>query len=187
MPEPILTGRNIDKPRLCPSGTAAFHTQTDLDSLLSDAKYPIYFDAQVTPLRFGLRSQGAAGGKHVYCEKPIAPTLSEAMELVRLAQMAKVKNGAVQDKLWVPGICKLRHLIDLGFFGRILSVRGEFGYWVFTGEDSAAQRPSWNYRSEDGGGSLRTSSAIGGTWLTIFSVNVTSVSMLGCDARRLSN
>jgi predicted dehydrogenase len=58
----------------------------------------------------------------------------------------------VHDKLYLPGLLKLKRLIDGGFFGRVLSVRGEFGYWVFEGDWQHAQRPSWNYRSEDGGG-----------------------------------
>jgi predicted dehydrogenase len=152
MPEPILTGRNADKLKALSERHGGIAYSTDLDSLLSDSKYPIYFDAQTTPLRFVAVSKALAAGKHVYCEKPVATTSSDAMELVRLAGKAKVKNGAVQDKLWLPGIRKLKHLIDTGFFGRILSVRGEFGYWVFTGEDQPAQRPSWNYRAEDGGG-----------------------------------
>ncbi len=117
-----------------------------------DPKYPVYFDAQTTPLRFDAASKAIAAGKHLYCEKPVASTSAEAMQLVKKAEAAGVKNGVVQDKLWLPGMRKLKHLIDTGFFGRILSVRGEFGYWVFTGEDQPAQRPSWNYRKEDGGG-----------------------------------
>ncbi len=152
MPEPILIGRNAEKLKALSQRHGGIEYSTDLDSLLGDPKYSIYFDAQTTPLRFEAVSKALAAGKHVYCEKPVATTSAEAMELVRRAEKAGVKNGAVQDKLWLPGIRKLKHLIDTGFFGRILSVRGEFGYWVFTGEDQPAQRPSWNYRAEDGGG-----------------------------------
>ena len=58
----------------------------------------------------------------------------------------------MHDKLYLPGLMKLKRLVDGGFFGRILSVRGEFGYWVFEGDYLPAQRPSWNYRAQDGGG-----------------------------------
>jgi predicted dehydrogenase len=91
-------------------------------------------------------------GKHVYCEKPTAETLADAVELYRAAERAGVKHGAVQDKLWLPGLLKLKTLRDLGFFGRIFAIRGEFGYWVFEGDLLPAQRPSWNYRKSDGGG-----------------------------------
>ena len=152
MPDPILLGRNADKLRQLSDRHGAIAYSTDLDAVLGDPSYAVYFDAQTTPLRFQAVSKALAAGKHVYCEKPVAATSAEAMELVRKAEKAGVKNGVVQDKLWLPGIRKLKHLIDTGFFGRILSVRGEFGYWVFTGEDQPAQRPSWNYRAEDGGG-----------------------------------
>jgi predicted dehydrogenase len=152
VPEPILTGRNAEKLKALSEAHGGIPYSTDLDSLLSDSNYSIYFDSQVTPRRFAAVSKAMRAGKHVYCEKPLAATLSEAMRLVRLAEETALRNGAVQHMLWVPGICKLRHLINSNFFGRILSVRGEFGYWVFTGEDMAAQRPSWNYRAEDGGG-----------------------------------
>ena len=82
----------------------------------------------------------------------LGDTLAETLALARLAKSRGVKHGVVQDKLFLPGIRKLKRLIDGGFFGRIFSVRGDFGYWVFEGDWQPSQRPSWNYRSEDGGG-----------------------------------
>ena len=125
---------------------------TDLDAALGDPGNEIYFDAQLTQLRAAAVKQALAAGKHVYVEKPAAATLPEALELARLAADAGLKNGVVQDKLFLPGLIKLKRLVDGGFFGRILSVRGEFGYWVFEGDWQQAQRPSWNYRADDGGG-----------------------------------
>ena len=152
MPDPILVGRNADKLKALSDRHGGVPYSTDLNSLLADPKYPVYFDAQTTQQRFEAVSKALAAGKHIYCEKPTASTSAEAMDLAKKAEKAGLKNGVVQDKLWLPGIRKLKHLIDTGFFGKILSVRGEFGYWVFTGEDQPAQRPSWNYRAEDGGG-----------------------------------
>jgi predicted dehydrogenase len=152
VPEPILVGRNADKLKALSERYGGLPCSTDLNSLWTDKKYSVYFDAQTTQLRADAVTKAIAAGKHVYCEKPVSTTSAEAMDLVHKAERAGVKNGAVQDKLWLPGIRKLKYLIDNGFFGQILSVRGEFGYWVFTGEDQPAQRPSWNYRSEDGGG-----------------------------------
>ncbi|HSV16492.1 MAG TPA: Gfo/Idh/MocA family oxidoreductase [Tepidisphaeraceae bacterium] len=152
MPEPILVGRNADKLKALSERYGGLPYSTDLNSLWGDKKYPVYFDAQTTQLRAEAVTKAIAAGKHIYCEKPVATTSAEAIDLMRKAEKAGVKHGAVQDKLWLPGIRKLKYLIDTGFFGKILSVRGEFGYWVFTGEDQPAQRPSWNYRAEDGGG-----------------------------------
>jgi predicted dehydrogenase len=125
---------------------------TRLDEALADKHDVIYFDAQITGQRAGAVKKAVAAGKHIYCEKPIATDTNTALELAELCARAGVKNGVVQDKLWLPGILKLRRLIQQGFFGRILSVRGEFGYWVFEGDTIPAQRPSWNYRKEDEGG-----------------------------------
>ena len=126
---------------------------TDLDSALADPANSVYFDAQLTQMRPADVERAIAAGKHVYCEKPSATSSAEAFKLYKLAQEAGVKHGVVQDKLWLPGLLKLKTLRDEGFFGEIFSVRGEFGYWVFTGEDGMTpQRPSWNYRKEDGGG-----------------------------------
>ena len=152
LPEPILVGRNENKLAALAAAHGDLPWSTDLAALLKNDNYPIYFDAQVTPRRFPDVKAAIAAGKHIYCEKPSAETTAEALELHKLAEAAGIKHGVVQDKLWLPGFLKLKHLIDTGFFGRILSVRGEFGYWVFTGEDQPAQRPSWNYRKEDGGG-----------------------------------
>jgi predicted dehydrogenase len=125
---------------------------TDLDAALADRDNHIYFDSASTGLRPALIRKAIAAGKHIYTEKPVAPTVAEALDLFHRAEAAGVRHGVVQDKLWLPGLLKLKMLIDSGFFGRILSVRGEFGYWVFEGDWQPAQRPSWNYRKEDDGG-----------------------------------
>ena len=125
---------------------------TDLDKALNDPENIIYFDAQTTGRRAEAVRKAVKAGKHIYCEKPIAVSSKVAMELYELCKKAGLKNGVVQDKLWLPGILKLKRLIKQGFFGEILSVRGEFGYWVFEGDSIPSQRPSWNYRKEDDGG-----------------------------------
>ena len=119
---------------------------------MSDGSYSIYFDAQTTDRRADAVRKAIAAGKNIYCEKPIADNVDTALDLYRRAKSAGVKNGVVQDKLWLPGMLKLETLKQLGFFGRMFSVRGEFGYWVFEGDTVPGQRPSWNYRKEDGGG-----------------------------------
>ena len=151
-PEPILVGRREPALREIAERHGLARWSTDLDTVLSDPSVDIYFDAQVTAARMAAARKAIAAGKHLYCEKPTAPSLAESLELARLAGDAGVKNGVVQDKIFLPGLLKLRRLVEGGFFGRILSVRGEFGYWVFEGDWQAAQRPSWNYRAEDGGG-----------------------------------
>ncbi len=152
MPDPVLVGRNENKLKALSAQADGIAWSTDLDALLADPKYSIYFDAQTTQRRSAAVRKAIAAGKHIYCEKPTAETSREALELGRLAEEAKLCNGAVQDKLWLPGLRKLKYLIDSGFFGEILSVRGEFGYWVFEGDHDPLQRPSWNYRKADGGG-----------------------------------
>ncbi len=162
LPDPILTGRNEHKLKQLAEihGVAAtgkpFKYSTDLQGVL-DGKhgdYEIFFDASGTLQRAQFIEMAVKAGKAIYCEKPTAVHSAEALRLARLVEGAGLKNGVVQDKLWLPGLRKLRMLKEIGFFGRILSVRGEFGYWVFTGldYDQPAQRPSWNYRQEDGGG-----------------------------------
>lgn len=151
-PEPLLVGRNEAKLKHLAQTYGIEGWTTDLSGALSDPRYPVYFDAQVTSRRVEDVQRAIRSDKHVYCEKPTAEDVAGALALARAAQEAGVKNGVVQDKLFLPGFLKLKRLIDAGFFGRILSVRGEFGYWVFEGDWQTAQRPSWNYRKEDGGG-----------------------------------
>jgi predicted dehydrogenase len=152
VPDPILVGRGEGKLRALAEAYGLERWSTDLKKCLDSAEDAIYFDAQTTAQRAPCLRAAIAAGKHIYCEKPVADTLKESLDLARLARSAGVKNGVVQDKLFLPGLIKLKRLIDCGFFGRILSVRGEFGYWVFEGDWQPAQRPSWNYRKEEGGG-----------------------------------
>ena len=152
LPDPLLLGRNEQKLAALARAHGIERWSTDLQKALANNEDEIYFDAQTTNIRAESVRAAIAAGKHIYCEKPTATDVSTALELARLASARGVKHGVVQDKLFLPGLLKLRRVIDSGFFGRILSVRGEFGYWVFEGDWQAAQRPSWNYRSEDGGG-----------------------------------
>ena len=152
MPDPVLVGRDENKLQKLCSITGIEKWSTNVDEVLADSNNTIYFDAQTTGRRAEAVRKAVKAGKHIYCEKPVEVSTAEALELYQLCKDAGVKNGVVQDKLWLPGIIKLKRLIEQGFFGRILSVRGEFGYWVFEGDSIPAQRPSWNYRKEDDGG-----------------------------------
>ena len=151
---PVLVGRSEARLRAIADRHGIADWTTSLDDALKNIAGTggIYFDAQVTSRRYDAVLQALGAGAHVYVEKPSAATSAEATELADAADQAGVKHGVVQDKLFLPGIRALRSLADGGFFGRILSVRGEFGYWVFEGDWRTPQRPSWNYRKEDGGG-----------------------------------
>ena len=152
MPDPILVGRNEEKLAQLAAAHGIARWTTKLDAALRNPEDTLFFDAATTKLRAKLLHKAVAAGKDIYCEKPIAENLKDALAVARAAGKAGVRHGVVQDKLFLPGLLKLKTLIDAGFFGRIISVRGEFGYWVFEGDWQSAQRPSWNYRKKDGGG-----------------------------------
>lgn len=152
MPDPILVGRSEEKLKALASECGIDRWSTDLAKCLADPKNEIYFDAQTTDRRAASVKQAIAAKKHVYCEKPLAEKVEDTLELARAAKAAGIKAGIVQDKLFLPGLLKLKSVIQSGYLGKILSIRGEFGYWVFEGPSPLPQRPSWNYRAEDGGG-----------------------------------
>ncbi|TDL66342.1 Gfo/Idh/MocA family oxidoreductase [Rhodococcus qingshengii] len=179
MPDPILVGRNEDKLKSLAEKHNVQRWSTDLEGCLADPHNVIYFDSQTTVRRAAAIRKAIEAGKHIYCEKPTATSLEESLELAQLAYEAGVKNGVVQDKLFLPGLLKLKRLVDSEFFGKILSVRMEFGYWVFEGDWQAGQRPSWNYRKEDGGGMIVDMFAHWRYVLDNLFGNVKSVSCLG--------
>jgi predicted dehydrogenase len=152
MPDPMLVGRNGGKLERLAEAHGVQRWTTDLDRALASREDEVYFDAAATGQHKPNLERAMAAGKHVYCEKPVATSVADALALYRSARAAGVKHGVVQDKLFLPGLVKLKRLVASGFFGRILSVKGEFGYWVFEGDGLPAQRPSWNYRKKDGGG-----------------------------------
>jgi predicted dehydrogenase len=153
MPDPVLIGRNAEKVQAIAAKHGVKRTATDLDAALANKGDTIFFDAGSTQMRVALLRKAIAAGKHIYCEKPVSETLDEAISVAQAAKDKGIKSGVVQDKLYLPGLRKIKMLKDAGFFGRILSVRGEFGYWVFEGDwGQPAQRPSWNYRKKEGGG-----------------------------------
>jgi predicted dehydrogenase len=152
MPDPVLVGRDPVKLKKLAEMSGVEKWTTDLDEVLKDPNYQVYFDAQTTGRRADAVKKAARAGKHVYCEKPVAMDTATALELYEVCEEEGVKHGVVQDKLFLPGMRKLKRLMENDFFGKILSVRGEFGYWVFEGFNVPSQRPSWNYRKEDDGG-----------------------------------
>jgi len=152
MLDPILVGRDARRLKALAAQYGVQRWTTDLDGALADPRDELFFDAATTDGRAALLRRAIAAGKHVYCEKPTASNLKDALDVYRRAKKAGIRHGVVQDKLWLPGLRKLKLLIDAGFFGRILSIRGEFGYWVFEGDWQPAQRPSWNYKKAEGGG-----------------------------------
>jgi predicted dehydrogenase len=151
-PEPVLVGRSEERLRAIASRHGLDRWTTDLDEVLADPEVEVYFDTQITSAREASLMRAIEAGKHVYTEKPVAGSLAGALRLARAARAAGVTHGVVHDKLFLPGVIKLRRLVEAGFFGRVLSVRLEFGYWVFEGDLVTAQRPSWNYRADEGGG-----------------------------------
>ncbi|MFN9092406.1 MAG: Gfo/Idh/MocA family protein [Alphaproteobacteria bacterium] len=152
MPDPIIVGRNRAKLEVLAKAHHIERISTDLEACLADPKDEIFFDAATTQLRAGLIRKAIAAGKHIYCEKPTADNLADALDIARLAKNAGIKHGVVQDKLFLPGLRKLKMVIESGQLGQLLSIRGEFGYWVFEGDLQPTQRPSWNYKRAEGGG-----------------------------------
>ncbi|NGM23270.1 Gfo/Idh/MocA family oxidoreductase [Roseomonas stagni] len=152
MPDPILVGRNKEKLEALAKAHGINRVSTDIDACLADPNDTLFFDAATTQLRAGLLTKAIEAGKDIYCEKPTADSLADAMAVARLAKQKGIKAGVVQDKLFLPGLRKLKMVIDSGFLGRICSVKGEFGYWVFEGDLQPTQRPSWNYKKAEGGG-----------------------------------
>ena len=152
MPDPILVGRNEATLKSIAAEHGISRWSTDLARCLANSDDTIYFDSGSTGMREQNVLQAIAAGKHVYCEKPLATTMRGAIGLARAAENAGVRHGVVQDKLFLPGIRKLRRLLDSGFLGRIHAVRGECGYWGVAGHRPTPQRPSWNYKKEQDGG-----------------------------------
>jgi len=152
LPRLKLVGRNAERLAAIAKTYDIADWTTDLDAVLADPDFTVFFDAAATHARLGMLQMAIAAGKHIYAEKPVAPSVAKGLTLVRAAEARGLKHGAVEDKLHLPGLQKLAYLVEIGFFGRIVGFKLEFGWWIFDGVHTPAQRPSWNYRDAGGGG-----------------------------------
>ena len=152
VPRLMLVGRNAARLAEIAQQCGAAGWTTDLDEALGTPGFEIFFDAAATRQRVVALGKAIAAGKHIYSEKPVAPTVAEGRALLQAVRARKLKHGAVEDKIFLPGLQKLAALAAKGFFGRVTGFRLEFGWWVFDGAERASQRPSWNYQKSGGGG-----------------------------------
>ncbi len=154
VPKLLLVGRDEGRLKAVADRFGLDAWTTDLSAAIADPAYPVVFDAGVTGARAGLLRSAIEAGKHVYAEKPVVTDVAVGRELLALAEAKGVKHGVVEDKLFLPGLEKLKLARAQGLIGRVLQFRLDFGYWIFTGHDVPTQRPSWNYRRGEGGGLL---------------------------------
>ena len=151
VPRLLLAGRDAARVEAAAKKHNAAWT-TDLGKALADPDYSVFFDAAATHQREAMLERAIVAGKHIYSEKPVALSVERGVALLRAAQARGVKHGAVEDKLGLPGLQKLTHVVKSGALGRIAGFRVEFGWWVFDGTEVPCQRPSWNYTRVGGGG-----------------------------------
>jgi predicted dehydrogenase len=152
VPRLLLVGRDAERLAATAKSHDVGEWTTDLAAALGDRDFAVFFDAAATHQRAAVLEKAVLAGKHIYCEKPVATSVADGLELLRAAEVRGVKAAVVEDKVYLPGLQKLAHLAGTGFFGRVVNFRLEFGWWVFDGVDVACQRPSWNYRRASGGG-----------------------------------
>lgn len=152
LPEPILVGRNAAKLAALAARCNIERWTTDIDAALANPDDALFFECAYGGNRVALARRAIAAGKHVYLEKPAGDSLAEVLSLRDAAVAVGVKHGVMQDKIYLPGLVKLKRLMRMGALGKLLSVRLEFGWWVFDGQTIPAQRSSWNYRRAEGGG-----------------------------------
>jgi predicted dehydrogenase len=151
VPKLLLCGRYAERVAAVALAHSVTDWTTDLDTALADPAYAIFFDAAATQQRVGVLEKAIAAGKHIYSEKPVAPTVAEGLALLQQVKARGLKHGAVEDKVHLPGLQKLARLMQSGELGRVVGFRLEFGWWVFDGTGQPCQRPSWNYRAGGGG------------------------------------
>jgi predicted dehydrogenase len=138
VPRLLLVARDAVRLREIARMHGAEHWTTDLDEALGNRDFIVFFDAAATVQRVSALNKAISAGKHIYSEKPIAPSVAEGLALLQAARSRRLKHGAVEDKIFLPGLQKLGALAKQGFFGRITGFALEFGWWIFDG----AERPS---------------------------------------------
>jgi predicted dehydrogenase len=93
----------------------------------------------------------AAAGKHILCEKPLAPTSADAQAMIDAVDAAGVVARVGFTFRRTPGIAAAREQIQSGELGRPLYISAQ--YWTDYGSDPSAPM-SWRYRGGPGSGAL---------------------------------
>ncbi len=94
----------------------------------------------------------AEAGKHVLCEKPMAPTLEECDEMIAATKKAGVKFMIAENHRFLPAHQYMKDVIDRGFIGDIFLGRTYEG--AFVTSDQFLNPDIWNFTYEKGGGGV---------------------------------
>lgn len=99
---------------------------TDLDALLTETKPDLLFDVAIPNARHGIVATGLKHGCHVLSEKPMAASIAEARDLVRLAAEAGKTHAIVQNRRFNVGVRRLRASVEGGLVGTLNALHCDF-------------------------------------------------------------
>ena len=116
----------------------------DYREFLSDPAIDAVHICTPNSLHFPMATAALEAGKHVLCEKPLATSVTEAREMIRLAKERNLANCTFHNLRYYPQVQNMRRIREAGELGDIRVVQGTYSQdWLLYDTD-------WNWRIETG-------------------------------------
>lgn len=137
-----------DKARAAAAGYNVLNATGDWRDVIADPSIDAVHITTPNDSHFPIAKAAFEAGKHVLCEKPLAMSVAQAQELVRL-QSEESLRGAVNHNLrCYPMVQQMRAMREAGEFGEILVVQGTYS------QDWMLFQTDWNWRVEPAAGGV---------------------------------
>ena len=139
-----IAARTTDQARRFADELSIPRATGDYREFLSDPDIDAVHVCTPNSLHFPMAKAALEAGKHVLCEKPLATSVAEAREMIRLAKQKNLANCTFHNLRYYPQVQNMRRICEAGELGGIQVVQGTYSQdWLLYDTD-------WNWRIETG-------------------------------------
>jgi predicted dehydrogenase len=139
-----IAARTQEQARLFADELSIDGATGDYRHFLADPAIDVVHICTPNELHFPMAMAALEAGKHVLCEKPLATSVREAEQMLRLAKEKNLAHCTFHNLRYYPQVQQMRSLREAGELGEILVAQGTYSQdWLLFDTD-------WNWRIESG-------------------------------------